>query len=171
MSSLEAIDVLVLLKILARAGGGWTQPEVAHELRISQSMVSRALKSAAAVSLYHPKSRLVNAEGLAEGLIHGARYFLAPERGGEVRGMPTAWAGPPLNQLMVSDSGLPPVWPDPEGEVRGLLVQPLHPNVPQAARQDAPLYELLSLVDALRIGSTRDRSLAAQQLRQRIHPS
>jgi hypothetical protein len=168
MPKLEARDVLVLLKILACADQPWTQPQIAAELFISQSMVSRALKTAAEAGLYHPRTRRVNAPALEEALVHGARFFLRPSQGGEVRGTATAGAAPPLSQLMTSEAILPPVWPDPDGKVRGLAVEPLHPNVPRAARKDPLLYELLALVDALRIGGPRERALAAKELHRRI---
>jgi hypothetical protein len=36
--------------------------------------------------------------------------------------------------------------------------------VPGAARRDPALYDLLALVDALRIGQTRERSLAEKKM-------
>ena len=100
--------------------------------------------------------------------MHGARYFLAPKRGGEARGTPTAWAAPPLSGEIASGEALPPVWPDPVGEVRGLSLQPLHASASQAARRDPAFYELLALVDALRVGGARERSLAEKKLHERI---
>jgi hypothetical protein len=63
---------------------------------------------------------------------------------------------------------MPPVWPYPEGPVRGIAFAPLHKNVPQAALADARLYELLALSDALREGRARERKLAAAELERRI---
>jgi hypothetical protein len=40
--------------------------------------------------------------------------------------------------------------------------------VPAAARQDESLWELLALVDAIRIGSARERGLAAEELEKRL---
>jgi len=45
---------------------------------------------------------------------------------------------------------------------------PLHKNVPQAALEDAKLYELLALVDALRDGRARERELAGHELKRRL---
>jgi hypothetical protein len=168
MPKVESRDILVLLKIVARQGAAWTQPEIAGELCISQSVVSRALKTAADAELYHPGTRRVHAPSLEEALVHGARFFLRPDQGGEVRGLATASAAPPLNDLIASQAIMLPVWPDPQGDVRGLAVEPLHPNVPRAARKDPRLYELLALVDALRIGGPRERVLAAEELHRRI---
>ena len=169
---LSAADVYVLLKVASVPEGvAWSQSELGHEIGVSASVVNRALKKAEAVQLYSPARRRVNAPSLAGALAHGARYFLAPKRGGEVRGTPTAWAAPPLAREIVADEALPPVWPDPEGETRGLSLEPLHPSAPQAARRDPAFYELLALVDALRAGGARERSLAEKALRKRMGAS
>ena len=52
--------------------------------------------------------------------------------------------------------------------VRGAAVEPLYRSVPQAARLDSALYELLALVDAIRIGRARARKLAESMLRSRL---
>ena len=61
-----------------------------------------------------------------------------------------------------------PVWPDPEGTVRGIALTPLHPSVPKAVKGDRLLYELLALVDSLRTGGARERSIAQKELRARL---
>lgn len=165
---LAPLDVLVLFKVIAKHGQTWTQPELAKELFMSQSRVNRALKTAEELNLYSPKRKRVNGKLLEEALVHGARYFLAAKRGGEVRGMPTAWAGPPLRDELASSEPLPPVWPNPTGNTRGLLLEPLHPNVPKAAEADPLLYELLSLLDVLRVGGPRETKLAQKALHQRL---
>ena len=82
--------------------------------------------------------------------------------------MPTAYAGPPLKGLINQPDEPPPVWPDPEGKVRGIALFPLYPTVPQAARSDVELYENLALFDALRSGAARERELAKELLSQRL---
>ena len=54
--------------------------------------------------------------------------------------------------------------------MRGVGIEPLHPAVPFAAMQDAKLYELLTLFDALRIGKARERGMALERLQARIDP-
>jgi predicted TIM-barrel fold metal-dependent hydrolase len=56
------------------------------------------------------------------------------------------------------------VWPDAEGNVRGLGVVPLHRGVPAAAQKDKRLYELLALIDLLRGGRARERQWAEQRI-------
>jgi hypothetical protein len=101
---------------------------------------------------------------LEEFLVHGLKYVFTPVRGGLTMGMPTAHAAPPLNQVFPVDAEPPPVWPDPDGTVRGIEFSPLYKSVPQAAKRDPKLYELLALVDAIRGGQSREHDLAVREL-------
>lgn len=92
------------------------------------------------------------------------KYVFPAQRGEPTRGLPTAHAAAPLHHQIVSASELPPVWPDPDGQVRGGSFEPLHKAVPTAARKDPRLYEPLALIDALRGGSARERQLAERAL-------
>lgn len=166
---MDAVDVYVLLKVVAMHGGmPWSQSGLAGEIGVSPSVVNRALKKGEELKLYYPSRKRVSAPPLTEALIYGARYFLAPKRGGEARGIPTAWAAPPLSGEVSSAEALPYVWPDPTGVVRGLSVEPLHPSAPKAAHSDPDFYELLALVDTLRLGGARERALAAKELHRRM---
>ena len=102
---------------------------------------------------------------------HALRYLAPAKAGGETRGLGTSWAALPLSEHLALADEPPPVWPDPHGELRGLEVMPLHPAVVPLARTDPQMYELLALVDALRLGDTRTRGLAMELLRARIHTS
>ena len=129
---------------------------------------NRILTEAVAAGLLDPLSRQPVRQALLEFLVHGLRYVFPPKLGPLGRGMPTGRAALPLSRLMARDEEPPPVWPDPEGKVRGLTLQPLYPSVPKAARQDRSLYELLSLVDSLREGRARERKLAEAELTRRL---
>lgn len=166
---LDSADVYVLLKVVAMHGKpAWVQSGLATDIGVSPSVVNRALKKAEKLNLYEPSRKRVNVRSLESALVHGARYFLGPKKSGEVRGMPTAWAAPPLMNEITSSETLPPVWPDPQGEVRGISVEPLHPKAPTAARLDPEFYELLALVDALRLGNAREKALAEKELHRRF---
>jgi hypothetical protein len=60
------------------------------------------------------------------------------------------------------------VWPDADGAARGQSLIPLFPGALALPARNEPLYDLLSIVDALRIGTTRVRSLASALLAERI---
>lgn len=111
-----------------------------------------------------------NRAALLEFLTHGIKYAFPAKRGNLTRGMPTAHGAPPLAALIDSGGEPLPVWPDPEGEVRGESFEPLYRSAPKAARRDPQLYEILCLVDAIRGGRARERTLAEKLLRERLAP-
>ena len=83
-----------------------------------------------------------------------------------VRGIATAHSAPPLNNEIMSEEQF--VWPYAKGTVRGHSIIPLYPSVPEAALKDAKLYELLALVDALRVGRAREKELAIIEIKTRL---
>jgi len=162
----KSLDIVVLLKLLVD-GGGKTYAQLSKELGISASEVHAAVRRSTDAGLIGPESRVPLRKALEEYLIHGVHYAFPAKRGHLARGMPTAHAAPPLAQFVSSDD-LPPVWPDPEGSVKGYALEPLYDSVPKAAKSSPALYELLALVDAIRIGRARERKLAEEELRKRL---
>lgn len=137
-------------------------------LGMSASEVHAAVRRLIDARLVDPESKKVRREALRNFLVHGVPYAFPASPKGVSRGMPTAWAAPAMAGQVQSDQ-LPPVWPDPDGQVQGVSVQPLYPSVPGAARRDPALYHLLALVDALRIGRARERSLAEKEIGQQLN--
>ena len=107
---------------------------------------------------------------LAEFVIHGARFVFVPERTTMTVGVPTSHSAPAFAGVFAPGSD-DYVWPHPNGKVRGLGIEPLHPCVPFAASQDAKLYEMLALFDALRVGRARERGMARDRLQAILHPN
>lgn len=169
--TLKPQDVVVLLKLAVHPNAEWTYQRLAVELLISQSEVHAAVRRAVAAKLMSnttASGRPVRA-ALLEFLVHGVKYAFPAKRGEFTRGMPTAHAAPPLNKSIVANPNEPPpVWPYAEGATRGYALAPLYPTVPQAAAKDAPLYESLALVDAIRDGRARERNLATKELESRL---
>jgi hypothetical protein len=60
------------------------------------------------------------------------------------------------------------VWPHADGTARGQSLVPLFPGAPKLATRNRPLYELLTIFDAVRAGSTRVRKIAADMLAERL---
>ena len=170
---LKPQDVLVLLK-LSIPKSPVSYLELAHELGMSGSEVHAAVRRAWKAGLLNISTLRPKREALLEFLVYGLKYVFPGEKGSSTRGMPTAFAAPPLKQHFVSEPlvGISarrvPVWPDPDGEVRGDELKPLYRSVPKAARNDPELYELLVLVDALRSGGARERHLAREELARRL---
>lgn len=167
--SLKPQDVCILLKIVALGRAPWSYSQLAYELGMSASEVHAGVKRALEASLMKLDDGWGRPDpaALEEFLVHGVRYAFAPVRGGVATGVPTAQAAPPLSRLLAVPE-LPPVWPDAQGGVRGVEFAPLYKSVPQAARRDARLYEMLALVDAIRGCEERERELAVRELRLRL---
>ena len=165
---LKPQDLLVALRLVANSDQvAPTFLALANELSMSSSEVHASVKRAAASGLLDETTRKPNRSNLLEFLTHGVRYVFPPERSGLTRGIPTSHAAPPLNQHF-AESDLPPVWPHPDGTVRGEGFSPLYRSAPAAALQNSNLYEWLALVDALRGGRARERSLATKELTRRL---
>jgi hypothetical protein len=111
----------------------------------------------------------VHAQALAEFTLHGAKYTFPGLRLPLAVGVPTSHSAPAFAGVFAPGS-TDFVWPHPNGSVRGVGVEPLHPSVPFAAMQDEKLYELLALFDALRVGKARERNMATERLLALIDP-
>jgi len=166
--NLKPQDVLVLLKLAVSPERRYTFDELAASVGMSPSEVHAALKRAEQAGLLNRATRVPNRRALVEFLVHGLKYVYSAERGSITRGMPTAHAAPPLSERFAPTDGLPPVWPDPTGAVRGEEFRPLYKSATKAAKNDPKLYELLALVDAVRGGRAREREMAEAELRTRL---
>lgn len=161
-------DVLILLKLL-QEHDHWTVRSLGDSLGLDPAGVHRALKRLERAGLVDAGDHRVNRSNAEEFLIHGLKYLFPARQAGLTRGVPTAWAAPPLADELVQVDEPPPVWPDARGELRGVAVQPLHEKAVQAARRDPALGEQLALLDAIRLGDGRVRSVAAERLSERLH--
>jgi len=161
-------DVVVALK-LCLGGARRSYAELGQDLGMSASEVHAAVRRLGDARLIAPETQKIRREALLNFLVHGVTYAFPASPKEVTRGMPTAWAAPVLSGKISASEQIPPVWPDPEGSVQGASVQPLYGSVPGAARRDPALYDLLALVDALRIGRARERNLAEKEITQRLN--
>lgn len=159
-------DIAVLLKIATKGKSPWLMKDLATELGISPSEVSESLHRSVYAGLIARDKKKLMSMALLEFLQYGLKYVYPQQPGPLVRGMATAYAAPPLNTEIASEMAV--VWPFSEGKVRGQALEPLYAGAPQACKQDKKLYELLALVDALRIGKARERVLAIDELKKRL---
>jgi hypothetical protein len=162
--ALKPHDVAVAVQV-ALAGPDWTYASLAQSLAMSASEVHGAVHRLTRSGLVH-QNRRANVTALLEFLQYGVRYVFPAERGPLTRGLPTSHAAPPLSSVMSAGDDPPPVWPDPEGTVRGESLVPLLKSAPKAAKADGRLYQALALVDALRGGQARERQLAQTLLKE-----
>jgi hypothetical protein len=170
MIELRPLDVVLAVMATALEPGEWTIAAMARTLGVSSSQAFRSAQQAAAVGFLnteHDGRRVayrVHRAGLIEFLTHGVRYAFVPARGRLTRGMPTAHGAPILASHFRPTEDVVPVWPHPDGTVRGESLEPLHRCVPAAASRQPRFYDVMALVDALRAGRARDRAIAAELL-------
>ena len=156
---LKPQDLAVVLRYaLHRADAPITMAGVGTLLGLSASEVHAAVGRARQAGLM--AKYLANRDGLVELVRHGVRYVYLVERGPLTRGVPTAHGAPPLDDVIRSTSP-PPVWPHPEGSVRGESFAPLYKGACIAAMHDKRMYKGLALIDAIRGGRARERTLAS----------
>lgn len=171
---LKPQDLFVLYKLAANPGRPWTYATMGAALGMSPSQVHRSVQRATFAGLAQSKDRRewhVLPEALLEFSVHGARYAFPAALGPVGRGVPTSFGALPLSAEINSAPGEAPVWPYPEGEARGPSLNPLCHQVPKSALADRALYELLSLVDAMRVGRSRERTLSQRLLSDRLSQS
>jgi hypothetical protein len=159
-------DVVVLLKIATLKDQKWFGKDLAAALFISPSEVSESLNRSSFAGLLDADKRNLMRQSFLEFLEYGFKYVFPAQPGPIVRGLPTAHSAPPLTKLIQSEESY--VWPDAIGDHRGQVIEPLHPGVIKAVKIDSALYELLSLIDAIRIGKTREQQIAIKELQNRL---
>jgi hypothetical protein len=161
-------DIVVALKLCLGAEKQ-SYADLGQSLGMSASEVHAAVRRLMEARLVDPETKEVRRDVLRNFLVHGVPYAFPANPKEVTRGMPTAWAAPVMAGKFSASEQIPPVWPDPDGQVQGASLQPLYASVPGAARRDPALYALLALVDALRIGRARERNLAAKEIFRRLN--
>jgi predicted transcriptional regulator len=159
-------DIAVLLKIIADDNMIWQNKDLSAAMSLSASEISESLNRSRIAGLIDDEKRKVSRRSLMEFLEHGLRYVFPAVPGALTRGIPTAHAHPFMSDGFPSNE--PYIWPDPEGRVRGIAIEPLYEGTIRAIRSDEQLYKLLSLADVIRIGKIGERKVAIKELKRMI---
>lgn len=159
-------DIAVLLKIITIANQDWQNKDLSVDLWLSASEISESLNRSRIAGLIDGKKKKVSRQSLMEFLEHGLRFVFPAEPGSLTRGIPTAHSHPFMSNQFPSKE--PYVWPDAQGKIRGVTIEPLYKGASKAIRTDDNLYKLLALVDVLRVGKVRERKIAIEELKKTI---
>lgn len=165
-SGMRPHDVVILLKIASKGNRKWLMKDLAYELGISASEISESINRSMFAGLLSTDKKSIMKYALLEFLEHGFRYVYPQQPGAIVRGLATAHSALPLATEISSDDAY--VWPYAHGKLRGQAIEPLHPKIPEAALKDVGFYELMALVDALRVGKVREQRIAIDMLKEKI---
>lgn len=160
-------DILVLLKIISMKNPYWLNLDIAKSLNISQSEVSEALNRCKIARLIDGDKRKVFRNSFKEFLVYGLKYVFPVEPGPIVRGIPTAHSASPIKEYISSGSENF-VWPYSKGKLRGQAVEPLYNTIPLIIHNDQLFYELLVIIDTLRVGRAREIKIAIEELDKRL---
>jgi len=159
-------DIVLLIKILTITQPNWQYRDLAGSLYLSISEVSESLNRSHIAGLIDESKRRVYRQSLMEFIRYGLHYVFPQVPGTMVTGIPTAHSYPYYSKLFASDLNF--VWPDIDGNMRGLAIQPLYKSVVKAVKQDELLYKLLASIDIIRVGQTRELKMAVEELQKII---
>jgi biotin operon repressor len=130
--------------------------------------IKRSVSSGLAIKDRNSGRAKPNRRDLRNFIVHGLKFVFPAKPGAMIRGIPTAFAAPPLGNLLISAGKYIYVWPFAKGKSMGQSVEPLFKSVPEAALKDERLYEYLALIDAIRLGNQRESGLAAERISESV---
>lgn len=160
-------DIVVLLKIIALKDNNWRNIDIANALQISPSEVSEALNRCKIAKLIDSKKKKVHINSFKEFLIYGLKYVFPVEPGSMVKGIPTAHSAAPIKEH-ISQGVDNYVWPYAKGNKRGQAIEPLYKKLPAVVQDDTLFYELLVIIDTIRVGRIREIRIAVKELEKRL---
>ena len=160
-------DVAILVKILSRKHiGDWRQVDLAIDLGLSQGEIAKALARLNKAGLVVNKR--ANRSASLEFILHAIKYVFPIELGSLAIGLPTAISAPAHKDSVVQSSDDVFVWPSLKGKVRGQVIMPFYPKLAEAAMKDKEFYDIMSAIEILRMGRSRERKAAEQFLERSI---
>jgi hypothetical protein len=169
---MKKVDVYVLVSVVVSLNKRPKLEQLSELAGLSVSVIHRSLKQL-------KKSKLLvelmsgdepNFRNIEEFLLCGFPYVFPEEKGSLVRGFATGIDGTSLKNQF-AESEYPVVWAHHEGNAKGFEIEPLHKAIPELValgKMNSGLYELLSLLDVLRIGQKREVEAAKNHIRKML---
>lgn len=182
---MKSQDIFILLKLVSLEQDCTANPPAEAELRerysmrglaattgVSKTEVNASIRRSINVGLAIKDRKTglpkVNRKSLCDFVRHGLKFVFPAKAAEMVRGIPTTFFAPMLQESLRSAGDYIYVWPYAKGQDQGQAVQPLFKSVPEAALEDERLYEYLALLDSMRLGRPREANLAAKLFEERI---
>jgi len=174
---MKSQDILILLKLISQHQRN-AKPEdfsvraLAASTGISKSEVSASLNRSIETGLArmerNKKMPTANRKALLRFIVSGLRYVFPAKPGAIERGLLTGFEAHGLKSLLSSLGENHYIWPDAEGKDQGQSINALYRTAPYAAKQDKALYQYMALVDAIRLGNSREVNIASKELEKRF---
>lgn len=160
-------DILILLKMVVLGPPLQSNSVLVRSLKISAAEISEALERCRIAKLVDVSKKRVNVKALEEFLLCGVKYVFPAQPEGITRGVPTAFSASPIKEHIMPNNEKY-VWRYYKGTERGQAIEPLYKTVPEIIAEEAELYELLVIVDTLRVGRVREVEIATKELMLRL---
>ena len=164
--NLKSCDIAICLYLAQNGSAPFSA--IGRSVGVSTGQAFNGVTRLRRAGLLSQESADVAVERLIRFCVHGIPVAFAPAFGPTVLGIPTALSAPPFDGLI--ESAAPTVWPDPTGTIRGEGLEPLYPGALLTAARSPKVYELLAIIDVLRVGQARERRLAEELLTARLAP-
>jgi hypothetical protein len=162
--TLRPSDIVVALQLMLESSAQFKQ--LAESTGISAGECHNAVRRLRLSQLVQAGERRPSSDALHQFLVQGVPFAFPAVVGAGTIGIATAYSSSAFRGIIESPDHF--VWPDAAGPVRGQSLTPLFPGAPALPSRNQPLYELLAIVDALRVGTTRVRKVAAELLASRF---
>lgn len=165
-NGMRPLDIVILMKIIALKEKPWQYRDLSSSLFISISEISESINRSVIAGLIDKQNKKVMRNALMEFIQYGVHYVFPQIPGAIVNGIETAHSHVFYKKKISSDTNY--VWPSVDGKIRGQAIEPLHKGVVKAIELDEVLYKLLASIDILRVGKTREKKLALEELKKYI---
>ena len=135
-------DVPILVFIVLYHEDKFKLQDLSFHLKISLSEVSNSLSRSRDARLLSPLNKVLKM-ALYEFIFYGLKYVYPAIPGTIVGGIGTSQSAEPLSQAIVSQSDQY-VWKHIDGNMRGIEILPLYPNLPLVACEFKEFYEFFA---------------------------
>ncbi len=166
---LKGQDIAILIKLLLKqkAKEKIEFKNIAYELYISQSEVTKSIKRLEKSSLltrYSDESIGLHKHGLIELFVYSVKYLFPAEVNIATSGMAAAYSSPHFKKIILSEETY--VWPYINGNSKGLALTPIYKTLANALDRtpDETFYAIISALDLIRLGGKRENKIAKEIL-------
>lgn len=162
---LKPQDIVILGNLITNEQ--WPpQKVIADSLMLSQAEVSHALKTLEQVGLINIKMKKINKLAVTEFITHALKFFYPVEKKGVGRGILIGPSNASFREKVHSDE-YNYVWPDSNGESKGVIVTPLIPELSKTVTGNEKLFLFLNVIEVFRgLGGVRHLQEAQKMLKE-----
>lgn len=156
-------DIVLLLKMTTNSKITWQNVALSQSLQVSGKEITESIERCIKARLLDQTNQEVNIAALQEFLVKRIKDRFPAQPGLYGHGIPTAFSASPIKEHFYKGTK-EFVWETLKGTVKGQTIEPLYRTVPEIIKNDSELYELLVIVDALRIGKSQEIEIATNEL-------